>query len=111
MKKFLLLIVPLALTVASAEDNTYRFTLQEPATLNGTPLQPGDYKIHLEGDKAIVKIGKTVVEAPAKLQTAEHKFTATSIDFDSVNNKPAISEIHLGGTTTRIIFSGTAAGQ
>ncbi|HUA82534.1 MAG TPA: hypothetical protein VMB85_01650 [Bryobacteraceae bacterium] len=110
MKKFVLLFSTLALMVASAAENTYHFTLQEPASVNGTILKPGDYRIQVEGDKAILKYGKkTVIEAPAKLETAEHKYSNTSVDLDSVNNRPRISEIHLGGTKTRIIFSNSAA--
>ena len=112
MKKLVLTFAAVALTVASAADNTYRFTLQEPASLNGTPLKPGNYKLEIEGDKAIIKSGKTVVESPAKLETVEHKYTLTTVDLDSINRKPRISEIHVGGTKTRIVFSGgAAAGQ
>lgn len=113
MKKLVLLFSTLALTVASAAENTYHFTLQEPASVNGTTLKPGDYKIQVEGDKAIVKDGKkTVLEAPAKLETVEHKYSATAVDLDNVDNKARISEIHVGGTKTRIVFSnGAAAGQ
>jgi hypothetical protein len=112
MTKFVLLFSTLALMVASAAENTYHFTLQEPASVNGTTLKPGDYKVQMEGDKAILKYGKTVIEAPAKMETAEHKYSATSVDLDSVNNKPRLSEIHIGGTKARIVFAnGTAAGQ
>jgi hypothetical protein len=113
MKKLLLIFASLALTVASAADKTtYKVTLTQAASVNGTTLQPGDYKIQVEGEKAILKMGKTVVEAPAKLETADHKFKATSIDYDSAKANPKISEIHFGGTTARIVFSGgTAAGQ
>jgi hypothetical protein len=113
MKKFVLLFSTLALMVASAAENTYHFTLQEPASVNGTALQPGDYKIQVQGDKAILKYGKkTVIEAPAKLETADHKYSDTSVDLDSANSKTRISEIHIGGTKTRIVFAnGTAAGQ
>ena len=111
MKKLVLTFATVALTVASAAD-TYHFTLQEPASLNGTQLKPGNYKIDIEGDKAIVKSGKTVVESPAKLETVDRKYTITTVDLDSINSKPRISEIHVGGTKARIIFSGgTAAGQ
>jgi hypothetical protein len=113
MKKFVLLFSTLALVVASAAENTYHFTLQEPASVNGAILKPGDYKIQVEGDKAILKSGKkTVMETPAKLETAEHKYSATAVDLDNVNTTPRINEIQIGGTKTRIVFSnGTAAGQ
>lgn len=112
MKKLIVLFAVVALSVASAAEKTYKFTLQEPATVNGTQLKPGDYKVQVEGDKATLKMGKTVIETPAKLETAQRKFSSTTVDLDSVNSKARISEIHVGGTTTRIVFSnGTAAGQ
>jgi hypothetical protein len=111
MKKLLLISAALTLTVASAADKTtYKVTLTQSASVNGTTLQPGDYKIQVEGEKAIITRGKTTVEAPAKLENAEHKFTATSFDYDSTKANPKINEIHIGGTTTRIIFS-SSAGQ
>jgi len=109
MKKLVLTLTTVALGVASAAENTYHFTLQEPASLNGTSLKPGDYKLEIEGDKAIVKAGKAVVESPVKLETADHKYTLTTVDLDSINSKPRISEIHVGGTKTRIVFSNSAA--
>lgn len=112
MKNVLLMFATLALAVVSAADKTYHVTLNEPASVNGTQLQPGEYKLQLEGDKAILKIGKTVVEAPAKVETADHKFDSTQVAIQSAGSKPTISEIRIGGTTTRIVFSGnTAAGQ
>ncbi len=111
MNKLLLTAITLALGVASAA-STYRFTLQEPATFNGKALQPGDYKIQVEGDKATLKVGKSVVEAPAKLETAERKYSTTTISFDSVGPGKSITEIHVGGTKERIIIMGAhPAGQ
>jgi hypothetical protein len=111
MKKLLFAISAIAL-VASAADTTYKFTLQETATLNGTQLKPGDYKVQVSGDKATLKIGKTVIEAPVKVETADKKFSSTSIDINTVNNQPQISEIHVGGTTAKLVFAGGAtAGQ
>lgn len=106
MKKLLLTLCTLTLSTAFAADNSFRFTLQEPATLNGTRLNPGDYRIEVNGEKATLKMGKTTIQAPAKLETAEQKFNTTTVDFENVNGNPAISEIHIGGTKTRIVFSG-----
>jgi len=111
MKNVLLMFAVLA-ALASAAENVYRFTLQEPASLNGTQLRPGDYKIQVRGDKAILKFGKTVVgEVPAKLETAEHKFHVTTVDLDGINSNPRIKQIQIDGTNVRIVFAGTIAGQ
>jgi hypothetical protein len=112
MKKLLVTFATLALALASAADKTYHVTLSQPASVNGTELKPGDYKVQVEGDKAVFKMGKTVVEAPAKVETAEHKYATTQIAIDDAGKQAKISEIRIGGTATRLVFSGsTAAGQ
>jgi hypothetical protein len=106
MKKLLVMFATLAIVVASAADKTYHITLNDRASVNGTQLKPGDYKVHLEGDKAILKMGKTVIEAPARIQTADHKFDTTSVAIANPSSQPTISEIRIGGTNTRIVFGG-----
>ena len=113
MRKLQLTLAMLTLSLMSfAGGNTYHFTLQEPASFNGTALQPGDYKIAVDANKATLKIGKTVVEAPAKLETGDHKYPTTTVSFDDTASRKSITEIHIGGSRTRIVISaGRAAGQ
>jgi hypothetical protein len=112
MRKLVLIFATMAIAAAGAAANTYHFRLQQPAIFSGMPLQPGDYKIQVEGGKAMLKMGKTVIEAPAQLETAEHKYPATTIDFDGTSTNKSITEIHVGGSTTRIVISGSrTAGQ
>lgn len=112
MRKLRLTLGMFIFALTSFAANTYRFTLQEPASFNGTPLQPGDYKIQINGNKATLKVGKNIVEASAKLETAEHKYPTTTISFDDTTAKKSIIEIHVGGSSTRIVISsGRAAGQ
>jgi hypothetical protein len=112
MKKFLIMFATLAIAVASAAEKTYHVTLNEPASVNGTQLKPGEYKVQMEGDKAILKLGKTVIEAPARIQTADHKYDTTSVNISNASSQPTLTEIHVGGTTTRIVFgAGIPAGQ
>ena len=110
MKTFLLTGAILVLGVASAA-STYRFRLQAPARFNGTSLQPGNYTIQLEGEKATLKIGKSVVEAAAKLETGERKYPITTVSFDSIGPEKSITEIDVGGTTTRIIIVGNRSAR
>lgn len=110
MKKVLLSLLVLALTVEGAS-KSYRFTLNQPATLNGTQLNPGDYRVEVEDDKGRIRVGKTVVEAPVKVETSEHKFKDTFVTFDTSNAGLKIKEIDIAGSTMRIIFGGSTAGQ
>jgi hypothetical protein len=102
-------LTALALGIASAA-SSYRFTLNEPLWFGGTQLKAGEYKVEMRADKAVIKIGKTVVEVPATLGKSDRKYTFTS--FLSQGSK--IIEIDLGGTSDRIVINPeaqTAAGS
>jgi hypothetical protein len=90
----------LALGLASAAAS-HSFDLKKPVTIGSTQLQPGSYRVEVQGDKAVFKTGKSVVEVPATLGTSDQKFGTTGI----VTNGPKLIEIDLGGTTEKILFS------
>jgi hypothetical protein len=104
MKKIMFAVATFALT-ALAASNTFHVTFDDAAWINGTQVKAGDYKLQIEGDKAVLKSGKTVVEAPVKMQTADHKFQSTGVVKDS---KGKVQEIQIGGTTDRIVFQGAS---
>jgi len=106
MKKVVFFLATLALAVASAAPKIYHVTLSEPASLNGTQMQPGDYKLQIEGDKVILKMGKTTVEAPAKVETSDHKYQSNQVSINKAASQPKIDEIRIGGTNTRLVFPG-----
>ena len=103
MKKILLSFATVALAVASAA-NSYRVTLFQPAVVNGTELKPGDYKVTLKDDKAVLTSGKTSVEAKVKQETASSKFSSTTVRYTDSAGKYHVQEIRLGGTTTKLVF-------
>ncbi len=90
----------LALGVASAE--SYKVNLFQPSKLQGTELKPGEYRFNVENGKATIVKGKQTVEAPVKVETADRKFSSTSIRYTADG---VISEVRLGGTTTKLVFS------
>lgn len=55
----------------------------------------------MEGEKAVFKKGKNVIEVPATLGSGDQKSGTTGI----VTNGPKLIEIDLGGTTEKIVFS------
>jgi len=109
--KLTLTLATLALAVASAASSHYGLTLSTAQWVGDKQLKPGDYKVEITGDKAVFKSGKTVVEVPATVQKSDQKYLHTS--YASVDSK--ITEIDLGGTTTKVVFgsptAGTAAGK
>ena len=101
--QFLALFLTLALMVASAA--TYNVTLFQPSFVGGKELKAGDYKLTVEGDKAILSMGKQKVEAAAKITTADTRFSSTSARYVTEDGKMKITEIRLGGTNQKLIFN------
>jgi len=110
--KLLLAFAALTLAVASAASpKKYSVTIYDPTYVGATQLQPGDYKMEIQDGKAVFKMGKTVIESPAKVETAPSKYDATTVQVNTVNGKPVVQEIHVGGTGTKVVFpQGASAG-
>lgn len=100
MKKLLIGFTTVALAVASA-GTKYNVTLFQPSTVNGTELKPGDYKVEVDGSKAIFKTGKKVVEAPVKVEETSNKFSTNTVRYVEGTH---VQEIRLGGTHTKLVF-------
>lgn len=104
-KKFVLAFAILALAAAFAGTvpsvHTYRITLFQPATVNGTELKPGDYKLTFDASKLTLVMGKESVQAPVKIETADKKFDDTTLRYTG----KTLAEIRLGGTKTRIVLN------
>lgn len=103
MKALFLCLLTAAATFAAG--SSYRVTLFQSSNVNGTELRPGDYKLELADNKAVISKGKQSVEAEVKVETAESKFSSTSVRYQSVDGKMKIREIRLGGTNTRLVFN------
>jgi hypothetical protein len=107
-KKFVFAFATLALAVASAA-NHYTVDLSVPSEINGQILQPGAYKMELTGNHVVLKSGKTVVEAEARVENQDKKFFDTSIRYAPGTSNSKIEEIRIGGTTIKVVFTKTQA--
>ena len=105
MRKVLpLFMVVAGLAVAGARSYTVSFT--RPNMLGTTELKPGDYKIEVDGDKAILRQGKTQAESPVKVEEGDKKFDNNAVRYvPSADGKVHIQEIRLGGTRTKLVFA------
>jgi hypothetical protein len=101
--KFLLAFALVALAVASAKSYTIR--LFEPASVGGTQLKAGEYKVEVVDQQAVIRNGKVESKVPVKVETAPDKYNATSVVLGDVNGKQQLREIHIGGTTTKLVLS------
>jgi hypothetical protein len=108
-KKITMAFMTAALMVASASEK-HNITLFQPSFVNGTELAPGDYRMELDGDKVVISKGKNKVEANVKVDTADSKFSSTSVRYANADGKYKVQEIRLGGTNRKVVFAGAQAG-
>jgi hypothetical protein len=107
MKRLLLSFPTLALAAAFAAASSYHVTLFSASSVGGKTLNPGDYKVEVNGDDVVFKRAKETVQAPGKLETVEKKFNSTSVRY---NDQKEIQEICIGGTNKKIVVNGPASG-
>jgi hypothetical protein len=107
MKKSLLLAGILAFSSLSfAYSKTYEISLASATKAGNVQLKAGQYRVKLDGDKAIftdVDTSKQVT-VPVKIENAAKKFDETKVDSVSDGNVNTIKDIQLGGSTTQIDF-------
>jgi hypothetical protein len=101
MKKALTILMAIGISVAYAA-SSYHVTLSKPTAVNGTELKPGEYKLELQGDKAILKQGKTTVETNVTVENAPQKFNLTAVGYSE--DGKLLKEIRVGGTTVKVLF-------
>lgn len=100
MRRFVIALSVLALGIASAA-NSYRISLYQATTVNGTEFKPGECKLELKDNQVILKQGKKTAEANVKIETSKDKFGATSVGYTNGNQ---IQEIRLGDTNKKLVF-------
>ena len=99
-KKLILSFTTLALVAASAA--TYNVTLYQDSKLNGKTLKPGEYRLEVKDNAVVLRNKKDSTEAAARTETNAKKFSGTSVLY---NDKDEVTEIRLGGTTTKVILT------
>ena len=99
------LVVCLCLLAVAASAASHNITLFQPSIFNGTELKLGDYRLEIKDQTVVLKRGKQSIEAAAKVETSDSKFSSTSVRYQNGDGKYRIQEIRLGGTKTRLVFN------
>jgi hypothetical protein len=94
-------LATLVLGAAAIAASSYDVKLYAPVSIGATNLKAGDYKVEMQGDKAVFKSGKNVIEVPATMGTSDQKFGFTSL----LTTDSKLREIDLGGTKSKIVFN------
>lgn len=114
MKKVTVLFATLALAAASASAKSFDISLHAPSVVAGTQLQPGDYKLELNGNKMVLKNGSVSVESAVTVESTGTKFDRGSLRYEEFNGKMEIREIRLRGTDMKLVVptqAGSSAGS
>jgi hypothetical protein len=107
MKKSLVLGVVLSLSsLCFAGQKSYDVIFTSPATVAGTQLKAGEYKVKVDGANAVFTDSKSKsVSAPVKVETSAKKFHYTAVDASKDGTVDKVNSIEFGGTTTRLAFT------
>jgi hypothetical protein len=79
--------------------------LTVPATVHGTTLKPGSYRVTVVAGKAIFTLGTESKEVPAKVETVANKFDTSRVQYDNSGTQATVTEIGIGGTKIKLIFN------
>ncbi len=84
---------------------THKVTLTQPAVVMGTSLKAGEYRLTVRPGIVTFTLDKESHEIPAKVETNGTKYFTDQVQYDRDHDQVSISEICLGGTTTRLVFN------
>ena len=102
-----------ALTMgAVGQAATYHVTLLKPTVIAGQELKPGDYKLEVNNNTAVLSHGKQSVETKVTTGVSDKKYESTVVKYQLDGDKYKLLEIGIGGSKTKLTVGdgGTAAG-
>lgn len=105
----LALLVPLSALAGTA--NKRSVTINDPITIGGTHLKPGDYRVEWQGTGPAVQVnfvqeGKTIATAPAQLQSNDSQVSQDDVVLDRTNtNAMTLKEIDFVHQKEALVFA------
>jgi hypothetical protein len=106
MKKSLFVVALSLAALAIASPKKYTISLVAPAKAGNVTLAAGQYKVEVDGDKAVFIDAKNkTVSVPVKLETEKLKFNSTAVESSEKSGQQVIDAIDLGGTNTKVEFT------
>ncbi len=104
------LLIVGALSLASfgiASAKSYDIVISNTTMAGATVLQPGAYKLKVEGTQAVLTDVQSLKQftAPVKVENAGQKFDATQVETSHQGDMDHIDAIDLAGSTTKLSFN------
>lgn len=100
-----------SLALAGGGGSTYNITLSERSVVAGKELKPGDYKVEVTGDRAMIKGGSQSVETTVSVHGGDKKFSRTAVRYDNADGKYRLDQVQVGGTKTTLVFGQDTGSQ
>ena len=103
MLKQMALLALLTASLASAK--TFKFGLPEIARAGNVQLQPGEYRLEVDGSKAVLmdKDGRPI-DVNAKVETADYELSYTAVFLSRADGTTRILGIYLENRKARVVF-------
>jgi hypothetical protein len=90
---------------AKTTGKSYEIHLSVNAEAGKVQLPAGDYKMKVDGDKAVLTDSeKHEFTVPVKVETAGKKFDQTSVITSDSSGKMQLKSVEIGGSTTKVDF-------
>ena len=107
IKKLVFSLFIFALAISLGASN-YSLTLSKPAIINGTELKAGEYKVEVNGTKALIKNGKTSVSADVVVETLPNKTNQSSACCLAEDGKYRLQELRPSGSNMKLTIKESA---
>jgi len=86
---------------------TFTVNFSEPYKVQDKTLEPGQYKIVVEGDQAVLKKGKQDILTGLKVEEVQTRYRNTAIGSRVEQKDRVLTEIYLGGTNKKVVVTPT----
>ncbi len=103
MRLLLALVAAAGLAFAGSVQQ-HKVRLNDTYVVQEKVLEPGQYKVVIEGEHATIKKGKDEILKDVKVVTVPAKFNYTAVGSRTENGKRELTEIQIGGTRQKLVF-------
>src|SRR5579859_5435349 len=94
MMRKVVLSFGLVALAALAGAKSYTVSLYVPTMIGSESFMPGDYKVEIAGDKAVIRNGKLHGEFPVKVEENGSRYGSTTVRYSNDGSKMHVQEIH-----------------
>lgn len=104
MNKWIFMLALVGVPIASAK--SYDVIIATPSVVHNVKLNPGDYRVKLDGSNAIfTDENGHHYKAAVSVKQEEKKFDDTEVETTKVAGQDQITEIRLSGTRMALEFN------